>query len=140
MVYLRGIIMKSKTLKLFTLPLLFILSGCNTISGNGTFIACVSNETGNGFSKRYSSFDGTYNYAKKFSKAQAFLVDIKTTDGTITLAVKNTENSENIYTGNFDKDTEITSFTINAEAGKYEFSFSAVKHSGSFEVKFTDKE
>ena len=133
--------MKSKSLKLLTVPLLFVLSGCNAaISGNGTFIACISNETNKGFSKRYSSFDGTYNYAKEFSKAQSFLVDIQTTDGTLAFTIKNKENNENIYSGNFDKDVGTSSFTVNAEAGKYEFSFSAVNHCGSFEVKFTDKD
>lgn len=135
MVYLRGIIMKTKSLRLLVLPLMFGFTGCD----GGTFIACISNETKTGFTKEYHSFDGTCTYKREFAKAQTISVDIKSTDGTLVFTIKETNNDKEIYSGNFDKDTEITAFTVNADASKYEFKFVGTKHSGHFKVSYADK-
>ena len=66
MVYLRGIIMKTKSLRLLVLPLMFGFTGCD----GGTFIACISNETKTGFTKEYHSFDGTCTYKREFLRPQ----------------------------------------------------------------------
>ena len=128
--------MKTKTLKLLTLPLLFGMCACNDYE-SGRYFMCITSKTANSISKEYEKFNGKCTYNRNFEKETTISVETTSKSGTLILKIYKTDNSEEYYTGNL---TEDFSFTVNVPEGKCTMFVEGQEHSGSFKFSWADKQ
>ncbi len=127
--------MKTKTLKLLTLPLLFAMCGCSDVE-SGTFFLCISNKDSNSLSKTYDSFNGHGTYKRTFKEETTISVVTTTKSGNLIVKVSNTNSGEEYCNVTL---TEDYSTTIDVSAGDYTMYVEAKDHSGSYSFSWKAK-
>lgn len=126
--------MKTKALRLLTLPLLFGMCACSDME-SGTYFMCITENTKTSISKSYEKFTGYSKYRREFKVDVTLSVVTTTTSGNLLLEVSE-ENSPSICKENL---TEDATYTFVLPKGKYIFYVEGNEHSGSYKFSWADK-
>ena len=126
--------MKSKSLRLLTLPLLFAMCGCSDIE-TGTYFMCITKKTGTSISKEYEKFTGESTFKREFKNDTTISLVTTTKSGNLVVKITNTDSNEEHYTGNL---TEDFSCTVYVPSGNYSLFVEGKEHSGSYEFSWKD--
>ena len=127
--------MKTRNLKLLTLPLLFAMCGCSDIE-SGTYLFCVTENTSTQIKKTYEKFNGHASYKREFKNDTTISVNTTTESGTLVMKITGTDDDKEYYSGNL---TENFDFTVNVPVGKYTLFVEGKEHSGSYKITWADK-
>ena len=110
-----------------------LFCSCGNTSGKFVVKKCVADQSKNGFSMRYESFDGYKTYEYDLKKDDFVQIKVVTDSGALDVLVTDAEGTAYVDKRALGNDEyEFSAST----AGKYVFRFTAKKHSGSFVVSW----
>lgn len=120
--------MKSKSLKLLTIPFISFLSSCS--SNSCLFVGHVYTENDGLCEHNYMSFEGQYNFVIDSKYADnSIKVEITCNSGTLSLEIANQSTNDIACAGNY---SESTSFTVNIDKASYNVKLTTKEHCGGF--------
>ena len=132
--------MTNKIKHLFIITLLMFsvigLVGCVSVSGNYIEKFSVSSQGKNKFSDKYDSLDGTKTYTIKAKECSNLELNVTTDSGKLTVEI--TDSNGQLVYQKVDIDGLTETITLE-KGGKYNISFIAHEHSGSFSCKWEPK-